>query len=251
MSFDHIPQLTGAPTPGSVPLQAVRAGRVWRLLSKSGFLLDLIERAAVVVLFIFFVHRMLPRLLPLVLIEIAHPELLLSAAAINSQAILLVVSESLGVALILARRRSSSVSSHPFDWALCFVAVVLPLLAVPAPGGKIIPEQIATALMLAGLIIQIGAKLTLWRSFGVLPANHGVKSGGLYRLIRHPMYAGYVITHIGFMLGFPSLHNALLYVATFAIQVARLFREEAILMQDSQYQAYAARVRYRLIPGIF
>jgi protein-S-isoprenylcysteine O-methyltransferase Ste14 len=60
-----------------------------------------------------------------------------------------------------------------------------------------------------------------------------------------------MITHIGFVLGFPSLQNALLYAATFAIQVVRLFREEAILMQDAQYQTYAARVRYRLMPGIF
>lgn len=257
MSFGHTrPSNGGVPAARRLPLafgrsQAAQADNVVLRLFKPEFVLDLIERAAIVVLFVFFVHRMLPRLLSLVLIQLAHPELFLSAASINGQAFLLVVSESLAVALILARRYSSSISSHPVDWALCCVAVGFPLLATPASAGKIIPEQIATTLMLVGLVMQIAAKASLWRSFGVVPANHGVRTDGLYRVLRHPMYAGYAITHIGFLLGFPSLHNALLYAATFAIQVGRMIREEAILMQDSQYQAYAARVRHRLLPGVF
>lgn len=201
--------------------------------------------------FIYFVDRMLSRFVQLVSIQIAHPELLVAAAAINAQAILLVVSETLGIALILARRPSKLVSTRPVDWTLSLAAVILPLLVAPAAGGTPVLANVATALMLIGLSVQIAAKLSLWRSFGVVPANHGVKTGGLYRIVRHPMYVGYVITHIGFILGFPLLHNVVLYLVTFALQIARLLREEAILRQDPAYRSYAARVRFRLVPGVF
>lgn len=201
--------------------------------------------------FIYFVDRMLSRFVQLVSIQIAHPELLVAAAAINAQAILLVVSETLGIALILARRPSKLVSTRPVDWALSLAAVILPLLVAPAAGGTPVLANVATALMLVGLSVQIAAKLSLWRSFGVVPANHGVKTGGLYRIVRHPIYAGYAITHIGFILGFPLLHNIVLYLVTFALQLARLLREEAILRQDPAYRSYAARVRFRLVPGVF
>jgi hypothetical protein len=49
----------------------------------------------------------------------------------------------------------------------------------------------------------------------------------------------------------PSLQNFLLYLTTFLIEVARLMREELVLNGDPVYRDYAARVRYRLLPGIF
>jgi protein-S-isoprenylcysteine O-methyltransferase Ste14 len=101
------------------------------------------------------------------------------------------------------------------------------------------------------MIVQISAKTALWRSYGLIPANRGVKTRGPYRFVRHPMYAGYTLTHVGFLLGFPSLQNFSLYFATFLIEVARLLREELILKQDTIYREYATRVRYRLLPGVF
>jgi len=215
-------------------------------------LLDMAERLAVLALFAVFVHRLLPPLSGLVLIERAHPELFWQAAGINAQVLLLVLAEALGVALIMLRRSSPSLSQHTLDWALALAAVSLPLLFVrPAAVAAPVAAFIATGLMLIGLAVQISAKLTLWRSFGVVPANRGVKTRGPYRLLRHPMYAGYTLTHIGFLLGFPSLANALLCVTVLALNVARITREEAMLGRDAGYRAYAARVRYRLLPGVF
>ncbi len=111
--------------------------------------------------------------------------------------------------------------------------------------------EFAGVIIGAGLIVQIAAKIALWRSFGVVPANHGVRTRGPYALIRHPMYAGYIVSQIGFVLGYPLLQNALLYLATFGLQMVRIMREEAILHSDPDYVRYAGRVRYRLIPGLF
>jgi protein-S-isoprenylcysteine O-methyltransferase Ste14 len=220
------------------------------LLSKE-LVLDFIERAVVLILFLYFANKMLPRLAALIVTEIAHPELLLFAVSTNLDAALLVISESLGVFLILARRSCSTVSTRPLDWAFSFMAVNAPLLVTPAAASTFFPSQIATALMFAGMLMQISAKASLWRSYGIVPANRGVKTGGPYGFVRHPMYAGYTLTHIGFLLGFPSLQNLLLYLTTFFIEVARLLREELILNHDPVYRDYSARVRYRLIPGLF
>ena len=228
---------TGGPVPAGLDFARMR---------------DLAERLAVLMLFAVFVHRLLPQLTSLLLIERTHPELIWQAAGINAQVALLLIAEALGVALILLRRRSDTLSTHPLDWALAFGAVTLPLLfTTPAPASTVIPALLTTALMLFGLLVQIGAKLALWRSFGVVPADRGVKTRGLYRLLRHPMYAGYTLTHIGFLLGFPSLTNTLLYASVLALNIGRILREEAILRHDAAYRAYAARVRYRLLPGVF
>ncbi len=213
--------------------------------------LDLIERAAVLIFFLYFAHRMLPRLAALFLTEIAHPQVILLAASTTLGAALLVISESLGVFLILTRRSTATISRRPLDWALSFVAVNAPLLATPAPASNFIPPQIAAAFMFAGMLIQISSKAVLWRSYGVVPANRGIKTAGPYRFVRHPMYVGYTLTHLGFLLGFPSLQNSLLYLSTFLINVARLMREELILNKDLVYREYANRVRYRLLPTVF
>ena len=225
-------------------------GWLFAFVSKD-LVLDVIERAVVLILFLYFANKMLPRLAGLITTEIAHPELLLLAASTNLDAALLVISESLGVFLILTRRSAVTVSTRPLDWALSFIAVNAPLLATPAAASAFLPSQIATALMFAGMVIQISAKAALWRSYGLVPANRGVKTGGPYHFLRHPMYAGYTLTHIGFLLGFPSLQNFLLYLTVFFIEVARLMREELVLSKDPLYREYAARVRYRLLPRVF
>jgi protein-S-isoprenylcysteine O-methyltransferase Ste14 len=266
MNFDrNSPAVGEARTPGPFPGRplwnwapvlriglTIRAGKqkLSPLVSKD-FGLDIIERAVVLILFLYFANKMLPRLAGLIVTEIAHPELLWLAASTNLEAALLVISELLGVFLILTRRSATTVSTRPFDWALSLMAVNAPLLAAPAAASTFIPSQIATALMFAGMIIQISAKAVLWRSFGLVPANRGIKTKGPYRFVRHPMYAGYTLTHIGFLLGFPSLQNSLLYLTVFLIEIARLVREELILNQDPLYREYAARVRYRLLPGVF
>jgi protein-S-isoprenylcysteine O-methyltransferase Ste14 len=222
------PAQTGRTEPGLLArLSSIRFDK-WTAL-------DLIERIFVTVLFAHFAGRMF----------VAYH------AEANIGIVLLVISEVLVMLLVLTRGRTEKISVNPTDWILAFAGTTAPLLAVPSLQNPIISAQLCVGLMLMGLCLQVSAKVILWTSFGIVAANRGVKIHGPYRFIRHPMYAGYVVTHIGFLLGFPSLRNAILYLAALAIQIARLKREERILMLDPAYQAYSSRVRYRLLPGLF
>lgn len=69
--------------------------------------------------------------------------------------------------------------------------------------------------------------------------------------MRHPMYLGYFVTDIGFLLVNFGLQNLLVYGCQFALQVGRIVSEEQILSADEGYRTYKDRVRYRVIPGVF
>jgi len=165
--------------------------------------------------------------------------------------ILLLISESIVVVFVLLRRRATTISRRGFDWLLGFAGTLVPLLAAPAQGEPVAPIVVCVALLTGGMCVNLWAKLTLRRSFGVVAANRGVKSSGPYGLVRHPMYAGYMLTHLGFFLSGPNAWNACVYGVLLCIQVGRILAEERVLSQDPTYRELSAKVRYRLLPGVF
>ena len=197
-------------------------------------LLDLTERLIVGAFFINFVFRIL------------RP-----SAVHTSWTLLLFVAELLPVVYIVLRKSSTSLSHRPLDWIVGIAGSVAPLLISPAAAHPIVPVALCAGLMASGFLIQIAAKIILGRSFGIVASNRGVKVLGPYRFVRHPMYAGYTLTHIGFFLAMPLPMNAAFYIGALGLQIARIYREERVLMRDHSYRAFARRVRYRLLPGVF
>ena len=165
--------------------------------------------------------------------------------------LLLLISEGVVVLFILLRRPTRDISRRGGDWALGLAGTLLPLTAIAPQGTALLPLSACAAIMMAGFLLQLAAKLTLRRSFGVVAANRGVKASGPYRLVRHPMYAGYALTHVGFLLSGPAAWNLAVYGATLAIAVRRILAEERVLLEDPAYRALAAKVRWRLLPGLF
>ena len=165
--------------------------------------------------------------------------------------LLLMPSEGLVVLFMVIRRRTNDVSRHPGEWMLAFSATCIPLLAIPVVGRSLVHLGAAVMLMLIGIVIQLAAKLKLGRSFGLVPANRGLKLSGPYRFVRHPMYAGYLLTHLGFLAINPTVWNFTVYAACYSLQIPRLLAEERLLSGDPSYLNYRTTVRYRLLPGLF
>ena len=164
--------------------------------------------------------------------------------------LLLLVSEALVVALTVIRRSATIVDRTWKARILTTFATFAPPLARPG-SVALLGEPYTIAIAGLGLIFVVLGKLSLGRSFGLVPANRGVVSTGMYRWVRHPIYLGYLITHAGFVLANPTSWNIpLLLVA----DVALMFRavcEEQTLARDDAYREYMTRVQWRVIPGVF
>ena len=119
------------------------------------------------------------------------------------------------------------------------------------PGIEIVPQTIGALLQVSGIGWQMFAKVSLRRSFGILPANRGVVSRGAYRFIRHPMYVGYFVTDLGFLLTNFTVYNLCVLIVQMSCQVGRILQEERMLSRDEHYRVYREQVRFRLIPKLF
>lgn len=164
--------------------------------------------------------------------------------------LLLLVGESLVVVLTCLRRPATVVDKRPVSRFVTAMSMAAPLLSQPAHVPPLIPEAAAAMLVGLGLVVVVGGKLSLGCSFGLLPANRGVMQRGLYRVVRHPIYLGYLLTHIPFLAAHPSGWNAAVLIAGDAALVLRAFYEEQTLGLDPQYVRYCETVKWRLVPGI-
>lgn len=82
--------------------------------------------------------------------------------------------------------------------------------------------------------------------------GHVVETGGPYRYVRHPGYAGTMVGAFATAVALGSLYALVPAVVLVALFVARTVLEDRKLRRDLDgYEAYARRVRYRLLPGVW
>lgn len=164
--------------------------------------------------------------------------------------LLLLASEGLVVALTVVRRTAGTVDRSWSARLLTMFATFGPPLVRPY-SVAFAPESVTIAISAVGLGIVVLGKLSLGRSFGLIPANRGIVSTGLYRIVRHPIYLGYLLTHVGFVAANPADWNLCILAAADIALMMRAVREERTLALDPQYREYMQRVRWRIIPGVF
>jgi len=165
--------------------------------------------------------------------------------------LLLLVGEGLVVVLILLRRNASIIDRRALVRVVTAASMASPFLVRPGPVGGLLPENVAALVAAIGLIVVVAGKISLGYSFGLLPANRGLVDYGVYRVVRHPIYLGYLITHASFLLSHPSVWNVVVMGGGDLALIVRAFFEEQILTRDAAYKRYCATVKWRLVPGVY
>ncbi|AZV21142.1 MAG: isoprenylcysteine carboxylmethyltransferase family protein [Mesorhizobium sp.] len=163
---------------------------------------------------------------------------------------LVAISEILTFTWLLLSRRPQVRDWNPLTVVVSVVASFGVGFIDLEPGVAIIPIYAAAPLQVLALGFVIWGKISLGRSFAILPGNRGVMTDGAYRLVRHPIYAGYLAGHVLFLLSAFSFYNLAVYAAITFFQVHRILREEALLAATPEYRDYMKRVHYRLFYGI-
>ena len=165
--------------------------------------------------------------------------------------LLLLTSESLVVILTIARRRAAVIDSSAAAATVTGISVAGPWMLRTADVIALVPDHVTSLISASGLLIVVASKIALGRSFGLVPANRGVVVRGPYGVVRHPIYLGYLVSHVAFFLAEPTLWNAAVILVGDGTLIARALMEERVLSRDATYASYCRRVSWHLVPGVF
>jgi protein-S-isoprenylcysteine O-methyltransferase Ste14 len=123
------------------------------------------------------------------------------------------------------------------------------------PGSRIFPIAGIT-LIVCGLVVRWFAILSLKHQFTVdvsIRKNHRMIKEGLYRFVRHPAYAGSLLSFLGLGLYFSNCLSLLIIIVPICVAfLHRVQIEEEVLIHafGREYLDYCASTK-RFIPGIF
>ena len=151
----------------------------------------------------------------------------------------------------LLRRPARVVTSRWGDWLLAFGGTFTPVLLRPDgahPGWGL---NAGLGLQLAGLTLAFASFFALGRSFGFAAADRGLVRRGPYAVVRHPVYAAYVLLQLGYLFQSLSVRNALVVLASTGFNAGRAVVEDRVLATNPDHAAYRRSVRWRLCPGIW
>ncbi|HEX6255592.1 MAG TPA: isoprenylcysteine carboxylmethyltransferase family protein [Euzebyales bacterium] len=140
------------------------------------------------------------------------------------------------------------------------VLFVLAFVVVPRADGWFGRIGLPAARPLGWMVFAVGGLITvvamLQLGRQLAPQPSPVHEGrlidtGLYGVVRHPIYTGVLLLIAGSVLRVPSLAGALLVVISAVFFDRKIAYEEVLLVEAyDDYDAYRARVRAKLVPGV-
>jgi protein-S-isoprenylcysteine O-methyltransferase Ste14 len=152
-------------------------------------------------------------------------------------------------------------ASLRFLWVTIAVSVIIGVAAgvkrvgyVDNVGARL--SVIGIAILVTGLLIRWAAIFTLRRYFTsnvAIIEGHRIIDRGMYRYVRHPAYAGSLLSFIGLGLSFSSwISPIIMVIPIFMAFHYRIRVEEDALTRafGDDYREYMKRTK-RLIPGIY
>src|SRR5215472_1671631 len=155
------------------------------------------------------------------------------------------------VVAFLARRPPRASSRRLWAWLLAAGGTFGGLLFRPQGSNPQWGVTGGLVLQLLGLVLVLVSLAALGRSFGFVAADRGLVTRGPYRVVRHPIYASYILIQFGYLIQAQSLRNLLVLLFATGCNIGRCLAEEQVLTDTSDYQEYRARVRWRLVPGMW
>ena len=153
--------------------------------------------------------------------------------------------------LVLVRIPPRTAMVTPSTLLATAVSIVVPAMMRPEQPSHGLLADAAVVVELLGVTLGQVSRIYLGRRFALLPADRGVVTRGPFRYIRHPIYAGWLILSIGYVMAFPTIRNGLIVMSTLPFILWRIMQEETLLSNDPDFRDYLARTRWRLIPGIY
>ena len=169
----------------------------------------------------------------------------------GSASILFLLQISIVAWLLIVRRPAKRVDARPWHWLAAVGASFGPFLLQPGGGQISLSPAIGFALQLSGVILSLVALLFLGKSFGIVAADRGLVTSGPYGVVRHPAYAAYLVSELGFLVLNFSAFNVVLLTIVWSFQISRIIAEERVLSGDSAYAEYKSQVPKRLIPAVW
>jgi protein-S-isoprenylcysteine O-methyltransferase Ste14 len=179
----------------------------------------------------------------------AYAHLTAFAREPRASLVVIVVMDALVAVLAIARAPAGASSFSAYAWLTTLGGTAAPLLLRPVRGA--VDLTVGQVIQVLGAVLAATSVLSLNRSFGLLPAHRGIRRGGMYRWVRHPLYAAYTILQIGYLISNRSVTNALLLAIALGFQVLRLLNEERFLSRYPEYNEYKQRTPWRLLPFVF
>jgi protein-S-isoprenylcysteine O-methyltransferase Ste14 len=152
--------------------------------------------------------------------------------------------------VFLTRRMPQTVSRRPRDWIAAYAGWFISFLV--RPGGYHFAWGVAVGfwVQILALLLWAWAFAKLARSYGIVPADRGLITGGPYAVVRHPLYSAYIVGGMGYLMQSLSVWNALVDVAAVGWQLVRIRAEERH-QPGPDYAAYRARVPWRICPRLW
>jgi protein-S-isoprenylcysteine O-methyltransferase Ste14 len=149
-----------------------------------------------------------------------------------------------GAIALFAVRREPARKGNAFD---AFLAIVGTFSMAFLPIARYHHISI-TVLQIVGSAIWLWALVSLGRSFGIAPADRGLKTRGPYRFVRHPMYAGELLNSLGAVIAVASAQGVIVFSIWWLFQMLRILKEEPVI---AGYGEYRQVVRWRVLPGVW
>jgi protein-S-isoprenylcysteine O-methyltransferase Ste14 len=166
---------------------------------------------------------------------------------------------------ILRMRLQKTEGTKPFDKVI-YVILMLSFfgcLAVAGLDARFGWSSLPFEWTFLGLLLYIAGSIPIGLAAATNPflertiriqdeRGHVTVTSGPYRVVRHPMYAGLILGMAGWPLLLGSKWSYVPFAVVAVTLIVRTALEDRTLRRELPgYEEYAARTRYRLIPGIW